>query len=151
MTEQTFHDSLLIRSAAKADVSFIIHSWLHSFREGDMVEGVPNQVYFHNHHKVIESILKRATVLVLCLPEDPNVILAWICVEAHENGLVIHYLYVKNEFRKNRLGSKLLAEVLTSEAPPVVFCTHRVRPMGVEFRKRGYIYNPYMLAKDTQA
>jgi len=148
VTKDSFESTLLIRTAQRADASFIIHSWLTSFREGDWVEGVPNQVYFHAHHKVVESILTRATVLVLCLPDAPEVMFGWICVEACENGLIIHYLYVKNEFRKNRLASKLLNEVLEAEKPDVVFCTHRVRPMGFEFKKRGYIYNPYLLAKD---
>lgn len=147
-SDSDFQKTLLVRTAGKEDASFIIHSWLTSFREGDWVEGVPNQVYYHSHHKVVESILSRATVLVLCLPDAPEVMFGWICVEGCENGVILHYLYVKHEFRGNRMASRLLKEVLDAEAPAVVFCTHRVKPMGFEFKKRGYIYNPYLLSKD---
>lgn len=146
--DPSFARTLLVRQAMPDDAAFIIHSWLASFREGDMVEGVPNQVYYHVHHKIVESIMQRATMTVLSDPQAPEVIYAWICWEAVDNGIIIHYCYVKNDFRNNRLGTTLLNAVLESERPPVVFATHRVRPMGFEFRKRKWIYNPYLLAKD---
>lgn len=148
-SEDTFHETLLIRTAQKADAPFIIHSWLTSFREGDFNAGIPNTIYYHTHHKIVTSILSRATVLVLCMPDAPEVLFGYICVEACDNGIIIHYIYVKNDFRKSRLASRLLQEVLDAEKPDVVFCTHRVKPMGIEFKKRHYIYNPYLLAKDT--
>ena len=146
--DQDFVDNLLIRQAMSGDANLIINSWLASFRDGDMVQGVPNQIYYNRHHKVVESILSRATVTVLCDQSAPEVIFAWICWENFENGIVIHYAYVKQEFRNARLMSRLIEAIFDSEEPSVVFCTHRVKPMGFEFRKRGWIYNPYLLAKD---
>lgn len=146
--DKDFTASLLIRSAMPSDAAFIIHSWLQSFRDGDMVEGVPNQVYYHNHHKLVASLLRKAAVTVLSDPSAPEVIFGWFCWESCDRGIIIHYAYVKNEFRNNRLGTRILNEILKSEQPEYVFATHRVNPMGFEFRKRNWIYNPYLLFKE---
>lgn len=143
-----FAKTLLIRHAHKGDVPFITSSWLRSFRDGDMVEGVPNQVYFYWHHKVLENVLSRATVMILCLPDSPDVILAWFCFEATEGGLIAHYIYTKNSFRKAGLAKKLYDFVLAEESPSQIFATHRVNPIGREFRKKNILYNPYLIAKD---
>lgn len=143
-----FAKTLLVRHANKGDIGFIMSSWLRSFRDGDMVEGVPNQVYYYQHHKVLESILSRATTVVLCLPDSPDVIFAWFCFEAVENGLVGHYIYTKDTFRRAGLAKKLYDYVISEELPAQVFATHRVNPMGREFKKKNVLYNPFLLFKE---
>lgn len=146
--DEEFAKTLMIRQAMPSDASFIIHSWLQSFREGDMVEGVPNQIYYHHHHKLVTNLLRRAAVTVISDPSAPEVVFGWFCWESCDRGIIIHYAYVKNEFRRSRLASRVLDEILDSEQPEYVFVTHRVDPMGFEFRKRRWIYNPYLLFKD---
>lgn len=113
-----------------------------------MVEGIPNQTYYYTHHKVLESILSRATVLVLCLPDAPEVLFGWVCFEACEGGLVFHYMYTKNSFRKAGLAKKLFSYVVSEEKPDICWATHRVNPIGHEFKKHSIVYNPYLLFKE---
>jgi len=147
--DKSFTESLLLRSAMPSDAPFILHSWLQSFRDGDMVEGIPNQIYYHHHHKLVSNLLRRCAVTVLSDPSAPEVIFGWFCWESCEKGIIIHYAYVKNEFRKSRLASRILEAILDSEEPEYVFVTHRVNPMGYEFKKRKWIYNPYLLFKEV--
>lgn len=144
-----FAKDLLIRQAMPSDASFVMHSWLQSFRDGDMVEGIPNQIYYHHHHKLVTKILSRAAVTVISDPAAPEVVYGWFCWESCERGIIIHYAYVKNGFRKSRLASRVLEAILDSEQPEYVFVTHRVNPIGYEIKKRKWIYNPYLLFKES--
>lgn len=155
---------LQIRYAGKDDVAFITNSWLKSYRESHSVDSIPNRVYYWYHHKILEQLLARSAVVVLCNEEDPDQILAWACVEKLvDKVLVIHYLYVKHAFRKQGLARRLMGFLFDKEKPSAMFVTHWTRAAaGIEYHfKRQLkvetfhlpseqgplpvVYNPYLL------
>lgn len=142
MTEPIF------RKAVEDDIPFLTNSWLESYRHSPQIRGVPNSVYFYYHHKVLEELLTRCTVLVCCYPDRPSQILGYICAELFDTALVVHYVYVKKTFRKLGIGKSLVQEILNTEKPPAVLYTHKTKdmfPIEKKLRQQGWIHHPYML------
>ena len=134
-----------IRKAQKSDIPFITSSWLRSNRDGFMVRSVPNTVYYYKHHKILESLLPRGIVIVACNEEDPDQILGWCCAEVLDTALVIHYIYIKQPFRRFGIASRMIALLKQTEQPPAIMVTHSnpmVRPL---IKERKWVYNPYLL------
>jgi hypothetical protein len=98
---------ITIRPASSRDEAFILATWLRSFRHGSMfARRLTNDVFFTNHHPIATSILARSETLVAHLDDDPNVILGYLVTE----GQVLHFAYVKKEFRRMRVLTQLLDE-----------------------------------------
>ena len=56
-----------LRRARKSDIPFITSSWLKSNRYGYLPQSIPNTVYYHQHHKILEEVIPRSVVLVAIL------------------------------------------------------------------------------------
>ena len=149
--------SLLVRKAKAMDIPFLTNSWLESFREGFMVSAIPNRAYYAHHHQVIEQLLSKATTLIVCPAEEPDIIMGWICAEVMEvydeankpvPALVIHYVYTKRTFRKAEVAKRLFTFLVEEEKPKMVLATHLTGVGARLLRKVNGTYNPYILFMD---
>ncbi len=134
-----------IRRAKRSDIPFITSSWLKSNRHGYMVRSVPNNIYYYNHHKILEELLPRSVVLVACNAEDPDQILGWMCAEVVDTAMVIHYVYVKQSFRKFGIAKRIVNLMKTTEDPPAVMATHSNPEVRDLLKEKNIIYNPYIM------
>ncbi|MBU6278588.1 MAG: hypothetical protein KGN78_05035 [Actinomycetales bacterium] len=107
--------------------SLIFATWLKSYQNSSLfAKGVPRETFFAQHHKVIERILERAEVRLAVLPDDPSVVFGWsvtepcqrISIVDRDAGIVrvtpesvVHYVYVKPDFRRYGIAKALLAHV----------------------------------------
>jgi len=141
-------EALQIRKAGRADIPFITSSWLESFRNAPMVRGVPNSIYYHYHHKSLEEVLPRSVVLMACNAEDTDQLVGFICAEVFEKSLVVHYVYVKQAFRRLEVAKRMLQTLIDSEKPELIQYTAQT-PSIFEFERKlkdqGMVYNPYLL------
>lgn len=123
---------IAIRRARAYDVPFIFSSWLRSYK-ACRDRHVAQAVYFKEHHKLIDALLRDATVLVATPQDDPDTILGW----SVKSGDTLHYVYVKEAFRRLGIGKALVGE----------FDQHsHLTPYFVkwlEHTKYISIYNPY--------
>lgn len=135
-----------IRKATRRDIPLITSSWLKSFRDGLFSRGIPNNIYYYNHHKILEELIPRSTVLVSCNGEDSDQILGWCCYEVVDTAVVLHYLYVKHPFRGFRVAESLVGSILSKEQPPAVMYTHSTRAASkiIKTKNLDWIYNPYL-------
>lgn len=140
--------TLLVRKAKAMDIPFLTNSWLESFREGHMVSCIPNRVYYAHHHSVIEQVMSKATVLVVCPETDPDIILAWMCFEKTDVGLVIHYAYTKRSFRRQGFCKRIYDFILEEEKPELLMASHLTQVGRRLLEKIDGIYNPYILFMD---
>lgn len=164
--------NVLVRFGHDIDVGMVTSDWLKSFRDGYFNATVPNRVYYSQHHKILENLLEKSTVLVLCNANNPAQALGWMCYEVDANILIIHYIYVKEIFRRQGLATKLVKYVMDNKslnvARNVVLTTHQThkskkitRGHRGDWRKQepacgawndrhpehviDWIYNPYAL------
>jgi hypothetical protein len=135
---------ILIRDADPSDVSFIFNSWLKSYRNGHLCRGVDNTIYYAEHHKLIERILKTATVKIACDPKDIATIYGYICYEKIDGIFVAHFAYTKNTFRSLGVLTQLIKEIDHDFAGAGLF-THRNDRTEFLAAKYHLIYHPYIL------
>lgn len=137
---------ILVRQATQGDVNFIFNSWLKS-AHGNLpkLTEIPHNIFYSEHHKLLEKILRRCTVLIACDKNDQTVIYGYIVAEIIYGFPVIHYVYVKQPFR--RLGiAKMLLNCLETNNDSVIFTSHISKSFNAHLsNKRHFIYNPYLL------
>ncbi len=105
--------------------------------------GCHNPVYFAAHHKLVEGLCKRATIVMASNDTDLGQIYGYLCCERIEGNMVIHFMYVKETFRKMGIGKMLLATQGWKVGDPVFF-THRTRMAMMLEEKHPMVYNPYL-------
>lgn len=106
---------VLVRPWTKGDVPWITNSWLKNYQgKGPVTKRVNGRIYADAHHRMMEHVLPRASVLVACHPESTSVNFGWICAEVFDQGdgplLAIHYVYVKDRFTARRTKAEKLPD-----------------------------------------
>ncbi len=136
---------ILIRPATQGDINFIFNSWLKSSHSTlPKAFEIPHTIYYSEHHKLLETILKRCTILVACDKKDPTMIYGYIVAELLHGFPTIHYLYVKQTFRRLGIATNLL-NCLDINQESVIFNSHTSPSFINNFgNKRQFIYNPYL-------
>jgi len=103
---------LVFRPYTPEDRPFIESSWASSYYSAQRIKDFLSPETFHFFHRPLrERFFNRptATVIVVAAGENPDVILGWIAVECIPNATVIHYLYVKADYRRKfDLANQLL-------------------------------------------
>jgi hypothetical protein len=122
---------------------------LKSYRNGNVTAGIPHTVFYSWYHKVIDELLPRCQVIVLCSVDRPDQIFGWMVAEKVQGLHVIHYIYVKGPFQKLGAASKLVETFLGGEEDPVVVITHMTGPARWVLEhtglKKKWVYNPFWL------
>lgn len=91
---------------------FILDSWLGSYKRSRWAGCIPNNLYVPTHEVAIEQLLGRgAKVRAVVAKDAPDQLLAWVCYETWSRGLVVHYAYTKEIYRRNGLVKGLLADL----------------------------------------
>jgi GNAT superfamily N-acetyltransferase len=138
-------DIVLLRAGGSADVPFILSSWLKCYRQSPAVSAIRTDRYFRRHHAVLERLLARPTarVTIAAYRDDPDTIFGWAVTE----GDVLHFLYVKDKFRAQGIGRRLLAQL-----PPRFTYSHRLASLTMDRLLRHYPgaeFDPYALTEPT--
>lgn len=137
---------ITVRVASQSDIGFIFNSWLKSYKGGGLFTyDIPPAVYFTEHHKILERLLKRSTVIVACDSQDPTLIYGYLIAEEIEGFPVLHFCYVKNTFRGFGISNILLA-CLKIEMNSPLFISHMTKAFKMRLMHKFHIiYNPYLM------
>lgn len=145
-----------VRAARPDDVAFITSSWLKSYRDAPAVKNCPNSLYYAAQHEVLNVIVPRAVTLVVTTEalDKPimgkGIILGYMCAEmTAERILVVHYIYIKRDFRNFGLARMLLETMIETEQPLGIHYTHQTFA-GMAIAKDHkeeleLVYNPYFI------
>jgi len=131
-----------IRPPKPEDLSFIYSTWLNSFYYDSWTKSIRKSVYFNNYKKVLDRLLNETVISIACLIEDDSVILGYMVSEPE----IIHYVYVKEAFRKMGIAKSLAKELFDDEKGfEFTHKTRQVLPMIIN--KKQYVFNPILLFK----
>lgn len=104
------------RAYINDDIPFIMSSWGKSFYKGRSFKTFLSPSEFTALHRpVTKAFFSRPTsTVILCVSEkDPSLIMGWAAIEkAVRPGIILHYVYVKEAFKKEGIASQLLAKAL---------------------------------------
>lgn len=135
-----------IRNINEEDVSFVFNSWLKSYRFSSFAKSIRNEIYFTNHHKLLEKIIARGTNYVACNKDDPGQIYGYIVGEEVDGFLVVHYVYVKHTFRNMGIAKLLLDQIGYNPETASLF-THLTDIANKLAAKYNFVYHPYLTQK----
>jgi GNAT superfamily N-acetyltransferase len=133
------------------ELDLVFDAWINSFKKSPWAGCVPNQLWFETQRETIRGILNRgASVVVAVTPiqgreaEWPDVrrVMGYAVTEKN----VLHWLYVKDDYRGYGIGRALLNEVtrLWPDGPAPWVYTHRTKA-SVKFlgeRPRPWRWDP---------
>jgi GNAT superfamily N-acetyltransferase len=108
-----------IRPGRPADARFVLDSWARSFRRSPFAGCVPEDLYPSVVRATATRLLATGTLEVACNPDEPDQILGWALREPGR----LHYVYVKDPWRRDGIARDLLARA------PLQSFTHRT-PAG---------------------
>jgi len=102
-----------IRPMTPDDMAFIVDSWVKSLDARAIWSRIiPESTFISYHRRAIFKVLERARVSVAVLPDEPTIILGWCCFDPPG---ILHYVLVKNEFRRRGIATALIAGLTVRE------------------------------------
>lgn len=124
-----------IRDAVAGDEAFIKSAWRGTFRTAGVgVEGAEPEHYHREMQRLFDRLLPTATVRIACDPQDDDNLIGFAVLTGHE----LHYVYVKQEFRKLGAVPALLEGLdIRSFTFKTLPGERRMRP-----RSRGWNFTP---------
>lgn len=132
-----------IRPAIEDDIPFIFSTWLKSFRDSFFAQNISTTIYYAEHHKVVERLLKSCSVYVACDDNDLSQLYGYICAEEIDGIFVLHYVYVKHSFRWLGIGRQLL-NAFSHDATRVAIYTHCTKVSRALGNKFNLVHSPYI-------
>ncbi len=133
-----------LRKANQEDVGFIFNSWLKSFKFSLFAKNVTNTIYYAEHHKIIERLLKQNETIIACNDDDPSQIYGFINGGRVDGIFCLNYVYVKQSFRNLGIGKTLLNYFEHDPATAAVY-THHTRIAERLAAKYNMVHHPYLL------
>jgi hypothetical protein len=124
---------------------------LKSFRNANANKGIENTIYYSEHHKIIEKLLKRCDSVVACDVNDPANIYGFLVYERIQGILVLHYGYTKLPFRMLGVLRQMLESTGHDFVKGTALYSHQT---GIGYRlsfKYNLVFHPYMLVNYDDA
>lgn len=128
-----------VRPIREGDKNFIYSTWLLGIYYGDTVfKEMKKDVFMSHYHNLIDQIMnhKDIEIKVTCFKDDPDTILGYAVV--NKNGSTLHWVFVKNAWRKIGLAKMLLGSEIKVATT--------VTKLGLSIMKnKGIEFNPFAL------
>jgi len=122
-----------------ADLPFVMRSWHVSYRDSQYAKAPSKDAYYDAQRAVIEQALKAGDTLVAHWPGEPDHLLGFVC----GRGPVVHYVYVKQPYRRRRLGRSLFEHAVRDTRE--VYATHLLRVPASWLIGRRINFNPSLI------
>jgi GNAT superfamily N-acetyltransferase len=145
-TQQTERVPYVVRPY-RGESGFVAGSWLRNYLSAPAVRHVDPDDYYKHHARLVSKLIDRSTVLIADHADHPAVQLGFAVGERDNQGVVIHYLYVKSVYRRNGIGKALWTALfdgftLRGSLGQVRY-THARAPFTEIAAKQGWKYSFY--------
>jgi GNAT superfamily N-acetyltransferase len=134
-----------MRPAVEADRNFIVRGWASEMRHSSWSRHVPSAIYWPSQHELIARLLQSASAMVACDPDDARHLYGCVVWERETPEVVMHWLYVKGDFRGMGLAGALLTAAIGDRRP--ILCTQasRIFHDAALVDRYGLVPTPYLL------
>jgi len=109
-----------IREFSDLDFIFIKKSWSSSWLEKQTFS-MPREWMEKAISALQNDLIQRSSIFVLCLDEDPEMIIGYIVAEPLKRQL--HWVYVKYSYRRLGFGKQLM-DVVFDNFDSAIYVTH---------------------------
>jgi GNAT superfamily N-acetyltransferase len=115
-------------------MAFVIDAWKRSFEGAPAVRGCDREHYRREMTLAIRRLCDRAQIRIATAPDDDDHLLGFAAFTTTDDGAELHYVYVKQDFRKMGIARKLLADLKVNA---VTFLSTTARlPKGWAYKPR---------------
>lgn len=123
------------RAADPEERVFITKSWLDEYRRVPSSGTIPAHLFAKLYVPVVHHVLDNpdVTTLVACHSSAPSVVLGFIVTESGFTRPVLHFLFVKPDYRGNGIAKALLAAANLNPKEPF-FYTYETEFTGKHLR-----------------
>lgn len=114
---------LVFRSAVDTDFPYILDTFLNGARFptfGKMV----GKVYYRRYKPVLRALIKRSSVLIACLPEDPDTIVGYAVHEKLGDIPVLHWIHTRAAFGGQGIAREILQNCISSFGSSLTMVSH---------------------------
>jgi GNAT superfamily N-acetyltransferase len=142
--ERPASGAIAFRGLYQSDLPLIFDSWTKSYRKAPDVADVPGNVYREGQRQVAQRLLDRCGALVAYNPSLEGHVFGWAVGEAvGESGALLHYVYVKQPFRRLGIGRQLVSALLFGGMAVHFQHSHRTQLGDVLLRPLHSVFNPF--------
>jgi GNAT superfamily N-acetyltransferase len=95
--------AIVLRPVDDGDVPLVYATWLNNYRHGSkQASRMEHHAYFAHQRSVIDRLMLRDDTRFTCAadPDEPRRVYGWISYTTAGDVPVVHYLYVKNLYRR---------------------------------------------------
>lgn len=122
------------RTATSDDSNFIYATWLQGLYHGNsFYRQIDKESYYRNYRRVLDSILAKSKITIVCLNEDPTVILGFVVYDRE----VLHWVFVKPVWRTNGIAKSLIPQGITK-------VTH-LTTAGKAAKPKKWAFDPFLI------
>jgi hypothetical protein len=135
----------VLRKFKETDRDFITRSVLMSFMNGSKeVQKINRDSYMRAHNTTLNKLLDKCECIVSCDPEDQDLVYGFALYDNGEVFDVLHYIYVRKTFRKNRVAAELLSTIQNKRNLAISHLTDDFRPARLKKYWEKVIYDCYL-------
>lgn len=105
-------DKFALRPAAPGDLHFVVKSWLRSYANSPYAGAITRERQMSAIKGTIADLHERpgTQAWVACLKDRPNFIVGFVVFEEGRDFGLVHYVYVKDNFRDRGFGRWLVSK-----------------------------------------
>lgn len=127
-----------IRDMKEGDKNFVLATLLRGLYYGDSwFSQIPKDIFMSNYKLVAQALVGKANIKIACLKEDEDTIIGY-SILSHD-FLTIHFVYVKEKWRKHGIAKSLLPKYPTS----VTHLTELGKTLLPKFKDA--VFNPFKI------
>lgn len=127
---------IILRPRVGGDTECIYSSWIRSYCADISIPGPQRSWLFAAQRSLIHDLLPRCHTLVACQPEHPDQVYGYL---VHGPGRVMHWIYVKDIFRRAGVATRLMVEAF-GDFKDRIYYTHGSR-CTPHYRRRWNLYS----------
>ena len=96
-------------AAGDADRDFVQTTWMTAYKAGrtGRWRNTSLRRWWEGHAALVASVFDRSSVMIACLPNEPDVTLGWMATE----GPCLHFVYVRPNLRRSGIATALRRDV----------------------------------------
>lgn len=133
-----------IRNFVESDRDFVTKSLLFSFMNGSKeIQKINRDSYMQAHNKTVNKLLDRCDCLIVCDPEQADLIYGFVIYENLSKFDIIHYMYARKDFRKHGFIKQCLEQIHKTENLALSHLTDEFKPARLKTLWTRVTYDPY--------
>ena len=137
----------MIRFKCSSDEEFIHSTWITNLHSAKPYSFTPWNIFCTNQNDIIDNLQPISNTLIYCIAEDPNLILGYLCYSHLQDNLIVHFGYVKEKFRNNKIMSELLYNADHNYKNKLITLTHATKMYVSLSKKFTTTFDPYIINK----